>query len=125
MKKSIFALFIPLLCFSSCATIFCGTKKHIVLESNLASAEKVTIDGHSYHNVTFPFDVKVRRGFDETIIKSNQTGYQPLVTIVDKEFNPVSVINLGFVIGWGIDAATGAMMKPEYDSYDLEFVPIK
>jgi len=123
--KKIFLLLFLLSCFSSCATLFCGSKKHIVLESNIPSAEKVTIDGHSYHNVVFPFNVKIKRGFNETIIKCNTKGYQPLETIIDKEFNPVSIINLTFIIGWGVDAATGAMMRPVYDSYDLEFVPDK
>lgn len=123
MKKSI-CLLPALFLLSSCATIFCGSKKHIVLESNIPSAEQITIDGHLYQNVIFPFNVKVKRGFSESIIRSKAKGYQPLETIVDKEFNPVSIINLFSIVGWGIDAATGAMMKPEYDSYNLEFVPI-
>jgi len=46
--------------------------------------------------------------------------YQPLEIIVDKKFNPVSIINLGFIVGSGLNTATGAMMKLEYDSYNLE-----
>lgn len=122
MRKELLLLSV-IFVFSSCATIFCGSKKRIVLESNIPSAEKVTIDGHSYSNVQFPFSVKVKRGFKESIVKSKAQGYQPLETIIEKEFNPVSIINFTDIIGWGVDAATGAMMKPEYNSYDLEFVP--
>ena len=29
------------------------------------------------------------------------------------------------ILGWGIDAATGAIMKPEFKHYDLEFEKIE
>lgn len=116
-------IFTATLFFSSCATVFCGSKKRIVLEANIAEAQSVTIDGFKYKNVNFPFPVKIRRGFNETIIKAESKGYQPTMLIVNKNFNAVSVINLCNIIGWGIDAATGAMMKPEFNTYELEFTP--
>lgn len=124
MKKVLLLLSV-IFCLSSCATMFCGSKKRVVLESNIPAADKVTIDGHSYLNVTFPFNVKIKRGFSETIVKCDTKGYQPLETIIDKKFNSVTILNVavGGIIGLGIDAATGAMMKPEYSSYNLEFVP--
>ena len=45
--------------------------------------------------------------------------------IIEKQFNAVSVINLRDILGWGIDAATGAMMKPEFDCYQIEFKPVQ
>lgn len=109
--------------FSSCATIFCGSKKSIVLESNIKEAQTVTVDGFKYKDVSFPFSVKIRRGFNETIVKAEAKGYQPSMLMINKNFNAVSVINLTDILGWGIDAATGAMMKPEFNSYELEFIP--
>lgn len=113
-----------LLLMTSCATIFCGSKKRIVLESNMTEAKVITVDGNKYRNVTFPFPVKIRRGFNETIIKGEVDGYAPSVLTINKDFNAVSVINFFNLIGWGIDAATGAMMKPEFKSYELFFEPI-
>ncbi len=35
------------------------------------------------------------------------------------ENNAVSIINPGFLIGWGIDAATGSLMKYDRKGYDI------
>ena len=43
--------------------------------------------------------------------------------IINKNFNAVSVINLLDVLGWGIDAATGAITKPEFKFYQIDFQP--
>ena len=42
---------------------------------------------------------------------------------IDKTFNYVSIINLTDVLGWAIDAATGAIMKPEFKFYEFEMQP--
>ena len=34
-----------------------------------------------------------------------------------------SVINLLDILGWGIDAATGAITKPEFKFYQIDFQP--
>ena len=41
--------------------------------------------------------------------------------IVNKNFNAVSVLNLLDVLAWGIDAATGAITKPEFKFYQIDF----
>ncbi len=110
-----------ILLFSSCATIFTGSKKRISIDANVEKADYVSIDGKKYNNVTFPFDVKVKKGFSETIITAESDGYKKSSVVVDKKFNPVAVLNFFGLIGWGVDAATGAMMKPEYNNYELEF----
>ena len=122
MKK----FFIPavLICsftLSSCATIFCGTKAKVTFDSNVDQAT-LTIDGRKHSNVTFPYTTKIPRGYDETIVKAESEGYQTMLVYVDKKFNPVSIINLCDILGWGIDAATGALTKPEYKSYQIDFV---
>ena len=47
------------------------------------------------------------------------------VSLSFKTFNAVSVINLFDVLGWGIDAATGAMMKPDQRAYEIMFAKPK
>ncbi len=79
----------------------------------------LTIDGQSFNNVYLPARVKVKRGFQPTKITANASGYATTSVTVNKKFNPVSIINLVDILGWGIDAATGAMMKPEYKYYNL------
>ncbi len=112
------------ICLSSCATIFSGSKKTIVFESDNVETADLIIDGRKIKNVTFPFTYKVRRGFEETIVTAEAEGYESNLVTIEKTFNPVSILNLFSILGWGIDAATGAMMKPEYNFYQLEFTPI-
>lgn len=68
---------------------------------------------------------KVKRGFNDSVVKAEAEGYQTTSLIIEKQFNAVSVINLLEILGWGIDAATGAMMKPEFNYYQIEFKPTK
>lgn len=114
-----------LLTFSSCSTIFCGTKKKITLESNVKEAQYIEVDGRRYNSVTFPYTVKVDRGFDTSVIKGVAEDNSTATVYVDKKFNAVSIINLLDILGWGIDAATGAIMTPEYKGYTLEFPTTK
>ena len=111
------------LIFTSCATIFCGSKTQVTFTSNIKENATLTIDGVKHPNVTFPYTTKVRRGFNETIVKAEAKNYQTETVIINKEFNAIAVLNLCEVLGWGIDAATGAMMKPEFKFYEIEFKP--
>ena len=122
--KKIFvpALIISALALSSCATVFCGSKAKITFESNIDQTADLTIDGHKHNNVTFPYTTKVKRGFDDTVVKAEAEGYETQSFYIEKNFNAVSVLNLCDVLGWGIDAATGAMMKPEFKTYQIDFV---
>ena len=108
---------------SSCSSIFCGSKAQVTFESNIDEAATLTIDGQKYHNVTFPYTTKGRRGFDETIVKVEAPSYNTETIVINKNFNAVSIINLIDILGWGIDAATGAITKPEQKFYQIEMTP--
>ena len=90
---------------------------------NIPEKATLTIDGRKYTNVTFPYTTKIRRGFDETVVKAESPAYTTETVIINKSFNAVSVINLLNILGWGIDAATGAMTKPEFKFYQIDFQP--
>lgn len=126
MKKfSILAIMaVSLFAFSSCASIFCGSKAKVTIDSNVEEAT-VTIDGQKFKNVTFPYTTKIRRGFDETIVKVEAPSYDTETIVINKNFNAVSVINLFDVLGWGIDAATGAITKPEFKFYEVNLTTKK
>ena len=106
------------LLMTSCASIFCGSKAKVTFDSDISEKATLTIDGRKHTNVTFPYTTKIRRGFDETIVKAE-------AIIINKSFNAVSVINLLNVLGWGIDAATGAITKPEFKFYQIDFQPVE
>lgn len=116
-----------LLCSSflttSCATVFCGSKAQVTFDSDVAEKATLTIDGRKHTNVTFPYTTKIRRGFDETVVKAETENHRAEPVIINKSFNAVSVINLLDILGWGIDAATGAITKPEFKFYQIDFQP--
>ena len=118
------ALCTAIVCIAtSCASIFCGTKAKVTFDSNVKENVSLTIDGVKYHDVVFPYTTKVKRGFEDTIVKAEVKDYKTETIIIDKTFNPVSVINLCDVLGWGIDAATGAITKPSQSYIQIEFKP--
>lgn len=111
------------LLMSSCASIFCGSKAKVTFDGEISEEATLTIDGLKHTNVTFPYTTKIRRGFDETVVKIESPNYTASPIIINKNFNAVSVINLLDVLGWGIDAATGAITKPEFKFYQIDFQP--
>ncbi|HIY68254.1 MAG TPA: hypothetical protein H9828_02410 [Candidatus Alistipes intestinigallinarum] len=113
------------LLMTSCASIFCGSKAKVTFDSDISEKATLTIDGRKHTNVTFPYTTKIRRGFDETIVKAEAPNYRAEPIIINKSFNAVSVINLLDVLGWGIDAATGAITKPEFKFYQIDFQPVE
>lgn len=72
--------------FSSCATIFCGSRKKIVLESNIDKIDKLDVDGRKYRNVTFPFPVKVKKGILSKYRERRKRGVLPGPVIHRQEF---------------------------------------
>ena len=102
---------------TSCATIFTGTKDTISFKTNPEGA-KVYIDGLEICKTPCTQDVK--RSIGDKLVEFKLDGYETKVIKLDKEFNPISIINLGFLIGWGVDAATGAIMKYDKKGYEID-----
>ena len=78
MKKSIFYLIACAVCLcttTSCASIFCGSKAKVTFDSNVKEGVCLTIDGIKYNDVVFPFTTKVKRGFDDTIVRAEAENY--------------------------------------------------
>ena len=74
---------------TSCATVFCGSKAKVTFESDIKEPATLTIDGQKHHNVTFPYTTKIRRGFDETVVKAEAASYETATVVVNKSFNAV------------------------------------
>lgn len=102
---------------TSCATIFTGTKDTIRFDSNPQGA-KVYIDGLEVCKT--PCTTQVKRSLSDKLAEIKLDGYETRVITLDRKFNAVSIINLGSLIGWGIDAATGSLMKYDKKGYDIE-----
>jgi len=120
--KKIPLLLVSILLISSCATIFTGTKDRITFNSNPSGA---IIYKDGVELCTTPCTYKVKRSINDTDIEFKLDGYQTRVITLDKEFNVISIINLGNLLGWGIDALSGAVMKYDRKTYDITLSPNK
>jgi len=116
MKKNILVVSIISLLMTSCATIFTGTKDRITFNSTPAGA---TIYKDGVEQCKTPCTIRVKRSISDTDIEYKLDGYETRLISLDKEFNIVSVINLGNLLGWGIDALSGAVMKYDKKVYDI------
>jgi hypothetical protein len=117
-KKMMFAL-VPLtaLSLNACATLFTGTKDTINFNSNPAGAT-VLIDGIEVGKT--PITVPVKRSLSGKTVILRMAGYQDRTFELSQEFNVVSVLNLASIVGWGIDAATGSIMKYDRKDYQMD-----
>ena len=102
---------------SSCATILTGTRDTIRFDSNPKGAI-VYLDGLEVCKT--PCSTLVKRSISEKFAEIKLDGYETRVITLDRKFNAVSIINLTGILGWVIDAATGALMKYDRKSYDIK-----
>lgn len=117
MKKNIYILGAAMLFITSCATIFTGTEDMIYFDTNPQGAE-IFIDGLKVCET--PCSSLVKRSLSDKHFEVKMDEYETRVITLDREFNTVSIINLGFVIGWAVDAATGSLMRYDRKGYDLD-----
>lgn len=102
--------------FSSCATLFTGTRDKITFNTTPAGAI-IYIDG--VEQCKTPCTMDVKRSLNYTDVEFKLDGYETRLITLSKELNLVSIINLGNLFGWGIDALSGAILKYDRKSYDI------
>ena len=130
MKTLKITLLICILCgCSSCATIFCGSKKRITFENSSESEiSPVTLKiGEELHpDVTLPYTTKIRRRSLPFTITSSAYNYASDSLQLQKKFNAVAILNVisSPVIGFPVDAITGAIRKPVDPAWPLVMKPI-
>ena len=122
MKKLLLIALVVLSC-SSCATIISGSKKRVTFDSDMKGSAKMIVDGRRYHDMTFPCKVNIKRGFSDTVVRVEAEGYEPQTIYIDKTLNPWAILNLADIVGWVIDAATGAVTQPDSDYYWIDMKP--
>jgi hypothetical protein len=105
-----------LLFMTSCATLFTGTKDKITFNSDPSGAT-IYIDG--VEQCKTPCRMNVKRSINNTEVEFKLGGYETRLITLSKEFNVISVVNLGNLLGWAIDALSGAVMKYDRKTYDI------
>lgn len=122
--SSILTLLYTVLSISSCATVFNGVKAKVWLTNDKVSEPvSITADNKYYDNVMLPYRVKVKRGYKDSKITITSNSYEPFSMDINKVFNASYIANILCPIGFIIDAATGAMMKPDQKRYYVNLVP--
>ena len=108
---------VSLFLFSSCATLFTGTKDTIRFNSTPEGAT-VYIDGIEVCKT--PCETKVKRSISDKEADIKLDGYKARIITLDKSFNVISILNFAGLFGWAVDAITGSVMKYDRKSYDIE-----
>jgi hypothetical protein len=103
--KFILSLVMASLLFTSCASIFTGSKRNVLFESDPPGA-KVFVNG--FEKGTTPVQIKVAAD-DKVDFKLDN--YKERVVVMDSKFNLVAIINGFSIIGWGVDAITGSLKR--------------
>ncbi|TCC93706.1 PEGA domain-containing protein [Pedobacter frigiditerrae] len=101
---------------SSCATILTKTTQTVKVISDPPNAD-VEVNGVAKGKT--PVDVTLKKGFTGEQIVVKKSGYQTATIAPKTVFNPVAVLNMLGMLGWAVDAATGAMMKYEHKNYEV------
>ncbi|HSV87908.1 MAG TPA: PEGA domain-containing protein [Bacteroidales bacterium] len=114
-------LLATIIVLTSCATIFTGTSDRMSFTSEPPGAT-VFIDGNE--RCITPCNVRVTRSLNERDVTISLYGYEVRMITLDREFNLVSILNLGNLLGWGIDALSGAIFMYEPESYHVTLTPI-
>ncbi|MFD2285704.1 PEGA domain-containing protein [Pedobacter petrophilus] len=105
------------LMFSSCATIFTGTRQNVQINTSPPAAD-IEVDGIKV-GIT-PMAVSLKKGFTGQTVTLKLDGYETKMFQPTTDFNAVAVLNFIGLIGWGVDAATGAMMKYDPKVYEIQ-----
>lgn len=90
---------------TSCASIFTGSKRNVLFESDPSGA-KVFVNG--FEKGRTPVQIKVAA---DDRVDFRLDDYRERVVIMDSKFNLVAILNGFSIIGWGVDAITGSLKR--------------
>ena len=106
--KNFFTLLLVSIFMTSCATLFTGGKARVAMNTPKQSGTTVSVNG--IERGTTPIQLKLKA---EDIITFEKEGFETKTVVVDSKFNGVAILNLLSILGWGIDAITGAIKVPD------------
>jgi hypothetical protein len=121
MKAYYGFVFLSLFLLSSCATIFSGTRDQLLFTSEPSGA-KIIMDGRVIGKTPVMLDVRRRLG--GLWVGYELEGFKSQFQQLDTEFNAVSIINLSCILCWGIDAATGALVRYAMPGVYMQLEPL-
>ena len=121
ISKTILAVLLTI-SFTSCATIFSGTKADIFIDGNVEEPVTINSSAGEYKDVTLPTLVEVRRrqlDGQHIHITSDHHTFDDIV--LRKSFNGLAIVSALMYGGpFIIDLATNAVSKPKYDQFYIK-----
>jgi PEGA domain len=115
-RLQIASLLFAAIFLTGCGTLFTGTTQKVQICSEPSGA-KVQVEGLD-RGIT-PLPVTLKKGSNGQTVTLSLDGYQQKVFQPQTVFNPVCILNLWGILGWGIDAATGALWKYDPTLYTI------
>jgi hypothetical protein len=115
------ALGILLVAASGCATVFSSSGQDINVTSNVEGAE-VLLDGVPIGETPLTFYLD-RDTFKRHELTLRDDDHRTRTVQVHKSLNSTALSNCTFILSWGTDALTGAMMEYSPESYFIELQP--
>ena len=105
----------------SCASLISGTSQDIYINSN---PEGATIYDGGLKVGRTPATITIKKsGLGDKEITLTLEGYERRTFVLRKSFDAVAILNLAGILGWAVDFATGAIMKYDRTSYDIDLDP--
>ena len=114
MKKLLLFNLLFVFFFQSCGTILNAGKAKVALTAKNQDGTTVLVNGLE-KGVT-PLTIKVKA---DDIITFEKDGFEKRQVIVDSKFNTITILNLFSILGWGIDAISGALKIPDTRLYTV------
>jgi len=121
-RSRLVAAVVTLASVTGCATVVNGTTQKIPVASDPPAAD-VIVDGALVGQT--PTSVVLKRNTDH-LVTVQKAGYEPRTTPVVKDVGGAVWGNVlaGGVIGWGVDAASGAQYKLVPSTVSVALVPV-
>lgn len=105
------------LLFSSCATIFCGTRQSVKFTS---IPDGATVQVNGIDRGKTPVAIKMKRRHSGQVVTVKAQGYESKTFTPETGFNPVTLVGLLFPPFIAFDLLDGAMWKYHPKHYNIE-----
>ena len=112
---------------SGCATLFANRSDTITIKTEPAGAD--VYDGADLLGKTPLTHIFKRDTFTQKTLQIRSPGFTTYELRLQRTVEPIALFNLGFILttmgvtSWGIDAASGAMIRYEPSSYFVDLEP--
>lgn len=109
--------FIFSLVLTSCATLF-GDKDRVVRVDSEPRGATVRLNGMPYGKT--PASIEISSMLGSNTIEISKEGYETIVFPVKTSVQPIAFLNLLNLLCWGIDLATGNVMRLDTKSISVD-----